>query len=450
MKQKTMKGATSMIVIIFFALRAGILVLSFASIMITNMRETTNYSLSQSALDAANAGVEDAKVLLLEYNRCLNGSSATICSNIISRMTADDAEEDCDLVRNALGRDGGESGENSGRETKVSTQTTGNDTLDLAYTCVKLTVDTDDYLGTLDNYSGFRIVPLRRKANNVGDKVSYVRVSWFNEGDRAKAEAVGLQSISASASDFSDNKTKITDNSFNKYTKEAVAPSTLDVGLIQAASGFKLTDFYLGSASGTDRGFLSFRPRTDGSGTNYILGDDAFISSVNNGTILENGQPQENYLNSPVDIRCDDHLSTDYMCSVMVKIPEKTRTGAEVNNNMRYLTLSLPYSTPDTSFKVEMFDENQVKVKFAGVQSKVDATGRANNVFRRIESRVEAVDNTYPFPKYSIGLSDDNAGIDKAFEVTINRWCRNGNNYVDSTSGTCPSYKSGDNGNNFN
>ena len=63
--QKTRKGATSMIVIIFFTLLAGILVLSFVSIMVMNISESTNFNLSQSAYDSALAGIEDAKVMLL-------------------------------------------------------------------------------------------------------------------------------------------------------------------------------------------------------------------------------------------------------------------------------------------------------------------------------------------------------------------------------------------------
>ena len=106
MKQKTRKGATSMIVIIFFTMLAGILVLSFASLMITNMRETTNYSLSQSAYDAALAGTEDAKVMLIEYNNCVSRSDSTSarCSDIMTNLNASDASDDCDVVRKALNR----------------------------------------------------------------------------------------------------------------------------------------------------------------------------------------------------------------------------------------------------------------------------------------------------------------------------------------------------------
>jgi hypothetical protein len=53
MYTKIKKGATSLIVTMFFTLLAGILVLSFISIMLSNINESTNYNLSQSAYDAA-------------------------------------------------------------------------------------------------------------------------------------------------------------------------------------------------------------------------------------------------------------------------------------------------------------------------------------------------------------------------------------------------------------
>ena len=77
MYNKTKKGATSLIVTMFFTLLAGILVLSFVSIMLSNINESTNYNLSQSAYDAALAGIEDAKIMLLEYNNCMARNDTT-------------------------------------------------------------------------------------------------------------------------------------------------------------------------------------------------------------------------------------------------------------------------------------------------------------------------------------------------------------------------------------
>ena len=104
--QKTRKGATSMIVIIFFTLLAGILVLSFVSIMVMNISESTNFILSQSAYDSALAGIEDAKVMLLEYNTCTarGDTTSSQCKKVVEEVNRSDSNEDCDLVRKALNR----------------------------------------------------------------------------------------------------------------------------------------------------------------------------------------------------------------------------------------------------------------------------------------------------------------------------------------------------------
>ena len=85
MYNKTKKGATSLIVTMFFTLLAGILVLSFVSIMLSNINESTNYNLSQSAYDAALAGIEDAKIMLLEYNNCMarNDTTSSRCKEML-------------------------------------------------------------------------------------------------------------------------------------------------------------------------------------------------------------------------------------------------------------------------------------------------------------------------------------------------------------------------------
>ncbi len=59
------KGAAAIYVVIFTATLLSIIALSFVRLMLSEMSRTTNYSLSQSALNSALAGIEDAKIVLL-------------------------------------------------------------------------------------------------------------------------------------------------------------------------------------------------------------------------------------------------------------------------------------------------------------------------------------------------------------------------------------------------
>ena len=137
--QKTRKGATSMIVIIFFTLLAGILVLSFVSIMVMNISESTNFNLSQSAYDSALAGIEDAKVMLLEYNTCTarGDTTSSQCKKVVEEVNRSDSNEDCDLVRKALNRATGDN-ETLIRSDNSNINNGADSSLDMAYTCVKV------------------------------------------------------------------------------------------------------------------------------------------------------------------------------------------------------------------------------------------------------------------------------------------------------------------------
>ena len=56
---------------------------------------------------------------------------------------------------------------------------------------------------------------------------------------------------------------------------------------------------------------------------------------------------------------------------------------------------------------------------FVGVQAQVDSTGRANDIYRRVEARIELVDTGFPYPEYAVWMAGTNQkDINKAFWVT--------------------------------
>jgi len=135
-----------------------------------------------------------------------------------------------------------------------------------------------------------------------------------------------------------------------------------------------------------------------------------------------------------------DDRSFSYRCNADIIIPRPI--GGARNDGTMFVRLVLPYNTPDTSFSLELYDctgdhtiSNTAKtnecdrVQFAGVQTRVDSTGRANDLFRRVEARLEMQDIYYPFPEFAADVSGrDPESIWKSFWVTYNCWTTSPNN----------------------
>lgn len=459
MLQKTRKGATSMIVIIFFTLLAGILVLSFVGVMLSNITQSTNYDLSQSAYDAALAGIEDAKVMLLEYNNCMARGDLTspICSKVITSVNAKDSEKNCDLVRDSLGRPGEDSNETLVRSDSSSVKGSAAENLDMAYTCVLVSTDVADYLGTIQNDSDMKVIPLRTSAeSSQTSKANTVKVQWYSSRDFEKDNDTydrdpfgsngGFTKLSTTRM-FSSSKTAVSNQDYNKFGSKATLPPVLNVGLIQTANTFNLYQFYENVGLTTNRGRITLRP-INKSGNTAIANSNTsgFAVSATAGYQLTKEQySAANYdvinssfstsldQNSPYDVNClqgDSIKDGSYACTVYIQLPEAV--GGSTNDFTRFLTLSTPYSSPEISFSVAMLecDVNAwappvgcKTVNFVGVQSSVDSTGRANDVFRRVDARVELVDTGYPFPKYAVGLhGGEDTTLSKSYEATYNCW----------------------------
>ena len=471
MYNKTKKGATSLIVTLFFTLLAGILVLSFISIMLSNINESTNYNLSQSAYDSALAGIEDAKIMLLEYNNCMarNDTTSNRCKDIVKIINKAGSEDDCDIVRKALGRAAGEN------ETLVRSDNSSSGvdaTFDMAYTCVKVSTKVPNYLGTITKDTDTKLIPLRTDSaadSTAVSAVTKVRIEWFSNEDFSTIVDNGLAgdyktitSFNSNAT-FSSNKTKASEvtNNHNKFADVATLPPTINVGLIQASTNFRLSEFTMSyNDSRTNRGRLTLRPvydasAIDGAGniTAQTIGADAFPKSTkaaskdyNVTSYQDNGYMA---VNSPRDVKCynkDTIGMHSYACSVTIALP-LTYGGTQAKDTFRYLILSSPYPDPDISFSITLLNDAGNTVDFVGVQSSVDSTGRANDLFRRIDARVELVDIGYPFPKYTVGIycdkTTENCGetgnLIKNYRATFNCWnINNGEDY----SADCDDFKS--------
>ena len=469
---KTKKGAASIYIVIFTTTLLGVIALSFVRIMLAESLRTTNYSLSQSAYNSALAGIEDAKIVLLRNQNCVNngsytsgtGKKSTDCDEYIktfdSQKPAEEAAGDCDIVGAFL-----HSNNPNAVETVIQTSDDSSyhtDAIDQAYTCVKISTYTDDFLAVLKEDASTKIIPLRTDNQDTQNRINHIRIQWF---DKENYETVwdgeneglinGYRLMQNGG--LKTNKTAYTaENKLFKgqFGGKAIVPPPLQVAYVQTAESFNVSDFYASAnTSQTNRGTLLFRPSIEdvhGDNTKNDLSKDsdthdALAYSANNS------------FNTPIDVHCasspgvmgGDEWPSNYACTAEFYVPSPIGGGSR-NMNTTFLVVSLPYSKPTTDIAVKMFNCDEAGeggcelLKFANVQPMVDSTGRANDLFRRVESRIELADTSFPISNYALASTrDGDPGVQKNFYVTKSN-CKYSSSWP-SGDGKVKTYVRGDN-----
>lgn len=372
-------GAVALFVVIFTTLLMTVVTVSFVQLMTQDQHQATLNDLSQSAYDSATAGVEDAKRLLLLNQACRNNTapSTVNCTAVTNALkpAAGDTQTSCDTLAK-----GGIVGETNG-ETILRQQAGDNaGKLDQAYTCVKIATDTDDYLGQLETNESI-VVPLRgTKAFNT------VSLSWFSDkdiSDQTNNPTIGFPSSGGSVS-----LPRIGSRWKFNY------PALMRTQLVQVGSSFKLSDFDDSPGGQSDANTLFLYPSATGA-TSKDFALDARYSPTN----------------APQPVRCRASIAGGgYACAVDLKLP--VPVNGSVTNRTAFLNLSALYN--HAHFRVQLKDGNGLIVQFADVQPEIDSTGRANDLFRRVVSRVELRgDVTYPNAEIDVS-----GNLCKNFSVT--------------------------------
>ena len=80
-----------------------------------------------------------------------------------------------------------------------------------------------------------------------------------------------------------------------------------------------------------------------------------------------------------------------------------------------------------TDFAVTLQKSDGSSINFENVQVSVDSTGRANQLLRRVETRLDPADIFFPYPQYEIELGDTGDDtLSKYFWITANCWTERG------------------------
>lgn len=357
---KFKKGLASIFIVVFTAMLLGIITLSFIRIMIKDQQRATNSDLSQSAYDSALAGVEDGKRAIIRYYQdCLNNPGEEEC---VKKLTKSLTGEDCDAISSLLGE----------------TKPTDSSDYQIAeanqyYTCVKIRLNTPDYVGELSKPGHQAVIPLKPKS---GETVASIRISWYNQSDLETAgNPVVLKSPTSGM----------------YFEKDADWMSTNTPPVI-IANYFKLagdlSNYDMGAAN-RNSWQLYLYPSSVGATANFEL--DARDNSAKDEVI--------------VNTKCDPNFggASGFACTQTIELPDPIS-----NAGWHYLRIAKRYSSK-ANFKVEMLDSAGNVVYFDGVQPEIDSNGRANDIFRRVIARVERTPDAgapYPSSAVEIGKGD--------------------------------------------
>lgn len=375
-KKYKQRGAVSLFVVIFAALLIMVVTISFIRIMLKDQGQATATDLSQSAYDSAQAGVEDAKRTLLRYQSiCNSGGDCNAAAMEINSGVCNAAVTKLLDVQSAA----------SGDEVKVQTGTSN--ALDQAYTCVKIKLDTPDYLGTLYKDQS-NIIPLKSTS-----EFDTVKIQWFSNDDLIRS---GKTSVDLQAAN-SPSWPLLTQNSLAANYWKANRPPIMRTQMIQFGNNFTLNDFEDGDSSiGSNANTLFLYP------TNSTVVQKDFV--LNDQRKTPTGKP------TPAS--CVSNLNTaQYFCSTQIKLPKPIGGGTA---RTMFLHLSAIYN--QTDYRVTLLN-GASEAKFNAVQPEIDSTGRANNLFRRVQTRVELTDVNFPYPQAEIDVTNS---FCKGFSITDN------------------------------
>lgn len=372
-----------MFVVIFATLLITVVTVSFIRLMVNDQNQASSNDLSQSAYDSAQAGVEDAKRALLRYAKVCNEDGQSACDSLASEINNGDCNEAVrigDVVKASDTIDG---------EVRIQQTENDYDSLLQAYTCVKLQLDTDDYVGSLASNES-KLVPL------VGTSgFNTIKVEWFSADDLSKASAGGLTLDLPGPSASQPLRAQ--------SSWPANRPSVFRTQLMQYGDTFTLGSFDSTSPTGESNANTVFMYPTSAASA---PSQDFTARDLRKTT---GDTPIDQRIDTPLPIHCIDSLSAGgYACSVTLNLPQPIGGGART----AFLRVTPFYNA--SHFRVTLAQSGSA-VKFNGVQPEIDSTGRANDLFRRVISRVDLIDTNFPYPEAAIDLTGN---FCKDFAVT--------------------------------
>lgn len=390
-------GAVSLFVVIFAMLIITVLTISFMRLMMADQRQATNDNLSQSAYDSAQAGVEDAKRALLLYQRECS-TTPGVCASRAAEIS--DTRCNMGLVRNGLAAIDAVNS-NRALEVKVQQNSSSVDAaLDQAYTCVVMQLITEDYVGSVKPGES-KLIPLIGQSD-----FDTVTISWFDDRD-----TTGTNGTLDYTPDGNGVLYPQTASSGQEWSTSK--PSVMRAQVVQFGDSFTLDQFdYVTSSAGVTQSntntVFMYPTRNAATTSGQFTGLDTRKDSPTD-------EPDPDTGTTPARVQCQPNVSSgNYACTMSLRLPQPMGGG----DRTAFLKLSPYYNA--AHFKVVLSNgvpaaSGAGVVRFQDVQPAIDSTGRANDLFRRLTTRVDLYNTNFPFPE---GTIDVTGNFCKDFSVT--------------------------------
>jgi hypothetical protein len=388
-------GAVSLFVVIFATLLITVVTVSFLRLMMNDQEKASNNDLSQSAYDSSLAGVEDAKRVLLRYMSVCAQEGQAACDALatqIDEVGCNNALRVGDVV--SSGDVNGGDAEQTG-EVLIQQSDSGSDSaLDQAYTCVTISLLTDDYVGSLSADES-KLIPLVGKSPDGSTDFDTVTVEWFSVDDLSQSGS-GTYSVDLPGAGTSQPLLAEASWPTNR-------PSVMRTQLMQFGDAFTLESFDTMTPSGQSNANTVFLyPTSAVTASSYNIGTQDTRK-------ITGETPPDSRSNTPLRVRCATSLSSGgYACRAVLQLPTPIGGGERT----AYLRLTPMYNA--SHFRVTL-TKSGAPVQFNGVQPVVDSTGRANDLFRRVQSRVDLIDTSFPYPDAAVDVTGN---LCKDFGVT--------------------------------
>jgi Tfp pilus assembly protein PilX len=359
------QGATALVVVMFSVLLFAVVVVGFMQLMVGEQSASNDNELSRGAYDSALAGVEDGKRVL---QACFDGDTSA-CDVINANKCS--TTSDAGLV--------GTSGDSEVYLKSTSATGVNGESYEQAYTCVKVALNTPNYLGYLSaTESSSVVIPLVGESN-----ASYVNLEWY--------------SSSASGTGSLLTPPLPTSLLVTKANWPAKRPPVMRVELINmqpAVSDLSSQD----SMAGQETIYLYPRKKSAiALPVSYLSDSDVRNKNGSGGVSLQT-------------VGCDDNITSNlsgYVCNATLTLPaglDTTPTATEIRGGI-YLRVTALYNSAD--FSATLQDGAYETINYVKVQPSIDSTGRAADVFRRVEARVESTDDMATYPRATIDITNN-------------------------------------------